>query len=301
MRVCACRTCSPPSSCPPSSPSPPAPPEAPRARAARAGGTGGVAPVETCRASFHWLQKDAYKDTAGRTSNLWPPHTTTLLDVYCQLDDGDEELLTTTFQANHGTEPGAVDANGDVILVEVRADDIGGTRAQLLELVEAYKTCSCEAATKFLTLESLEDEAVQALVLNAISYLQAHLTCAVPGGTDAVTTALQNGDIAQVLANLPSCTWSTGSDLEQAGRGLRRLPRHVAGGPGRISCLQQRRGAAGGARRRLSSPTRRSPPATRTWTRARGRSGSTSRRQSRLGGLGPPCPKELVVPRIQCW
>lgn len=177
------------------------------------GGTGGVAPVETCRASFHWLQKDAYKETAGRTSDLWPPHTTTLLDVYCQLDDGDEELVTTTFQANHGTEPGAVDANGDVILVEVRADDIGGTRAQLLELVEAYKTCSCEGATKFLTLESLEDEAVQALVLNVISYLQAHLTCAVPGGTDAVTTALQNGDIAQVLADLPSCTWSTGSDL----------------------------------------------------------------------------------------
>ena len=35
-----------------------------------------AAPDDSCTATLHFLQKDAYKDGAGRSSDLWPPHTT---------------------------------------------------------------------------------------------------------------------------------------------------------------------------------------------------------------------------------
>src|SRR5262245_29962560 len=45
--------------------------------------SGKEGPAETCTATFRWLQKDAYKNTGGRSTALWPPHTTTVLDVQC--------------------------------------------------------------------------------------------------------------------------------------------------------------------------------------------------------------------------
>lgn len=176
-------------------------------------GTGGAAPVEACTATFHWLQKDAYKDTAGRSTSLWPPHTTTALDVVCQTGEGAPEVVASAFQANHGTEPGAVDANGEVFLVEIRADEAKGTRAAMIDLVDKYKACECDGSTKFLSLDSLQDAAVDALLKNVVAYIQTHLVCATPGGTDALVGALQAGDFEQVLADLPSCTWDTGADL----------------------------------------------------------------------------------------
>lgn len=177
------------------------------------GGTGGSGPVETCTATFRWLQKDAYKDTAGRTSALWPPHTTTTLDVSCQIAGGSPEQVASAFMANHGTEPSDEDANGDVILVETKKDQIVGTRAELLALVSAYETCQCDPDTKFLSLDSLQDAAVQVLVQNVMAYLQDHLVCAGPGGTDALVKALGEGNLDQVLTDLPSCSWDSGSDL----------------------------------------------------------------------------------------
>lgn len=177
------------------------------------GGAGGGAAAETCTATFRWLQKDAYKDTAGRTSALWPPHTTTALAVTCQTEGGAPTEIAAAFMANHGTEPDAEDANGDVILVETKRDQVIAPRAELLDLVAAYQACECDPATKFLSLDSLQDAAVQVLVQNVIGYLQAHLVCASPGGTDALVQALGDGDLATVLADLPSCTWDSGSDL----------------------------------------------------------------------------------------
>ena len=33
-----------------------------------------------CEARFLWLQKDAYRSTAGRSFDFWPAHTTTQLE-----------------------------------------------------------------------------------------------------------------------------------------------------------------------------------------------------------------------------
>ncbi len=178
------------------------------------GGGGGATVQETCTATFHWLQKDAYKETAGRTSALWPPHTTTLLEVVCVPDGGAEEQVASSFQANHGTEPGAVDANGDVILEDMRQATATGTRAELLDLVAAYEACACEPATSFLSMDSLGDAAVEELVTNLIVYLQQNLTCTSPGGVDALIQNLQNGEIDLVIADLPSCTWAGGTTFE---------------------------------------------------------------------------------------
>lgn len=177
-------------------------------------GTGGAAAVETCTATFQWLQKDAYKDTAGRTTSLWPPHTTTTLAITCQVgEDGPVEQVGSAFHANHGTEPSAVDANGDVFLVEIRADEIKGSREDLLDLLAKYEACECDAATKFLSLDSLQDAAVDALLKNVVAYFQTHLSCTSAGGVDALIQALQAGDFDQVLTDLPTCSWDSGSDL----------------------------------------------------------------------------------------
>ena len=109
--------------------------------------------AEVCEATFRVLQKDAYKETAGRSSDLWPPHTTTVLEVTC-----DGEAVDGGFEANHGTEPGQTDANGDVILVEVGTYSAPGTREELELLLETYATCDCESTTEFLSLDSLQGD-----------------------------------------------------------------------------------------------------------------------------------------------
>jgi hypothetical protein len=179
-----------------------------------AGGTGGAS-AETCTATFRWLQKDAYKDTAGRTSALWPPHTTTALEVVCTQagSAGPGEVVASAFQANHGTLPTDVDAEGKVILVETKHAEVVADRATLTELVTAYTSCACDPTTKFLSLDSLKDAAVEALVQNVIAYLQSHLVCSSAGGVDALVQALAEGKMDQVLMDLPTCTWDSGSDL----------------------------------------------------------------------------------------
>lgn len=169
-------------------------------------GSGGNAGTETCSATFIWLQKDAYKETAGRSSSLWPPHTTTTLDIVC-----DGNLVRSAFRENHGTKPGAKDANGDVLLVDVGTMAANGTRAELDALANAYEACEC--GTKFLSMDALGDAAVQQLVKELSDYATAHLTCT--GAVDAagLVQKLQAGDIEGVLAVLPNCTWDSGSDF----------------------------------------------------------------------------------------
>jgi hypothetical protein len=175
-----------------------------------------VAPEdETCSAVFHWLQKDAYKSTAGRTSELWPPHTTTTLEVWCTPAAGGEaQQVASAYRENHGTAPGAVDANGQVILVDVKqSDPVQGTRADLLQLVDAYRQCECAPATKFLSLDSLQDDAIAAILQEVGAYLSAHLTCDGTVDTAQLVSWLQAGLIEPVVAALPSCTWEPGYDL----------------------------------------------------------------------------------------
>jgi hypothetical protein len=171
------------------------------------GGTSGAdAGNELCTASFAWLQKDAYKDTAGRTSDLWPPHTTTTLDITCN-----GQVVRSAFRENHGTKPDAVDANGDVFLVKVASKDVSGQKQALEALADAYESCEC--STKFLSMDSLGDETIQLVVQEISTYIVAHLTCTGSVDANGVVTLLQNGDIQGVLAALPSCTWESGFDL----------------------------------------------------------------------------------------
>ena len=160
----------------------------------------------SCTATFRWLQKDAYKDTAGRTSALWPPHTTTSLDISCAGKENAD-----AFQENHGTKPGAVDAKGDVFLVEVKSATVQGSQKELEALVDAYSSCECEAATKFLSMNSLNDEKVKALLGQVVAYLEKHLSCA--GGTSALVDYLKGGQIDEAIGILETCSWDSGTDL----------------------------------------------------------------------------------------
>ena len=172
-------------------------------------GSTGSGAEPTCTATFRVLQKDAYSDVAGRSTPLWPPHTTTVLDVACP----DEDVVT-AFQANHGTEPGEVDANGDVFLVEVTKFTTTGPKSELAALQAAYASCACDGATKFLSLDSLEEATASALLNTVTDYLSANLTCTA-ATTEELVTLLAAGDIAAALEIFPTCSWTSGASFEE--------------------------------------------------------------------------------------
>lgn len=169
------------------------------------GGSGAVAGSQSCDAAFTWLQKDAYKDTAGRSSELWPPHTTTTLEVSCA-----GQLVKSSFRENHGTKPSDKDATGAVFLVPVGTLQATATWAELEPLVQAYDGCEC--GTQFLSMDALGDAAVQKLVAEIKSYVLAHLTCTGPVDATGLVQKLETGDIAGVLQVLPNCSWAVGFD-----------------------------------------------------------------------------------------
>lgn len=162
----------------------------------------------SCEATFAILQKDAYKETAGRTSPLWPPHTTNTLTITC-----DGEVVREAVAANHGTQPGAKDANGDVILVEMKSVELEGSRGELEALADAFDACSCDAETTFLSLDSLSDTVVEDLVEEVAGYLLENLTCAGPS-TQEVVSKLTTGDIDGFLVGLEVCAWTDGATFE---------------------------------------------------------------------------------------
>jgi hypothetical protein len=196
-------------------------PVAPSAGGGGGGKADGVGPAgqspqdERCTAQLRWLQKDAYKSTAGRSSDLWPPHTTTTLDVYCAQDGGDPVRVGGAFRENHGTKPEQRDANGDVILVEIKREEATGSRAELLDLVAAYEACDCDGATQFLSLDSLKDEAVQKVLEDVLGYLDQNLICEGEVSTHDIVEALGRGDIAFVTSGLGSCRFADGADLAE--------------------------------------------------------------------------------------
>jgi hypothetical protein len=178
------------------------------------GACAGPDPDCDCQAVFRWLQKDAYKSTAGRSTAAWPPHTTTTLEVSCATADGGEEVVASVFMANHGTAPGAVDASGTEILVEVkRSEPIPGDRATLLGLVDAFQQCECAPATEFLSMDALKsnDEMMKQILAGVTSYVEDHLVCAGEVTTSDVVGLLNALDFEGVLAALPSCSFAAGS------------------------------------------------------------------------------------------
>ncbi len=178
----------------------------------------------SCTAVFRWLQKDAYKSTAGRTSEAWPPHTTTVLEVHCPDANGNDQV-TTAVQTNHGTAPDAVDANGTPILVEVkRSDPLPGTQGALMAFVDQYKACQCDPQTQFLSLDNVPDSTMTQIFSAVSDYVNQHLTCSGDVDTAGLLTMIQQGDYDDAIAVLPSCTWDDGyswSDgLQQAAQAV---------------------------------------------------------------------------------
>ena len=160
-----------------------------------------------CTATFRWLQKDAYASRAGRTSDLWPPHTTTVLDVAC----GDSRPRSIV-RENHGTSPGQKDADGQEILVEVkRSAAVPATASQIDALVGAYRACECAPATAFLSMDDLGQDRVAMLLRSLASYVEAHMICDGLGAGE-LGGMIAAGSVADAVAALSSCVWDSGDD-----------------------------------------------------------------------------------------
>jgi len=177
------------------------------------GGTGGSTTSSNereCIATFRVLQKDAYSDVAGRSSDLWPPHTTTVLDVTC-----DGTPAGGSFHENHGTLPDAKDANGDVFLVEVGTYTATGPESAVQALATEYAACVCEPETKFLSLDTIDDATAQSLINTVSTYLNDNLTCDNGTTPDDVVGALQNGDVDVAIMLFGDCTWIGATSFEE--------------------------------------------------------------------------------------
>ncbi|MFP6684877.1 MAG: hypothetical protein VB934_09195 [Polyangiaceae bacterium] len=171
---------------------------------------------EACSATLSIWQKDAYKETAGRTSALWPPHTTTTITMSCgRTAQGEQEVIQLAEMANHGTMVGAVDANGDHILVETsRSAPVSGDREELIALASSFADCECDGETTFLSMDSLDDESAAALVESLSNYMEANLACDADTDVATLVSLLQEGAMLEALALLEHCSWKDGADIE---------------------------------------------------------------------------------------
>ena len=158
-----------------------------------------------CTATFHWLQKDAYAERAGRTSSLWPAHTTTQIDVKCQ-----EGFDTSAYRENHGTKPGERDKDGNVFLVDVKqSEPVTAPWSRIQALLAAYKDCECAPSTEFLNVDLAKAEGQQ-LLSELGDYVASNMSC------DGVSlTKIQDsfvaGHIDEALAQIGKCTWDDGA------------------------------------------------------------------------------------------
>jgi hypothetical protein len=113
---------------------------------------------DPCVATLEFLQKDAYV-TRGRTSDLWPPHTTTVLDVTCQTAKGEQHIAP--FKENYGTKPGTKDKDGNDMLALAKMDpQVVTTHApwgEMKKLVASYQDCGCDPKG-FLGLDTIDVE-----------------------------------------------------------------------------------------------------------------------------------------------
>lgn len=115
---------------------------------------------ESCQATLHFLQKDAYANYAGRRSTLLPPHTTTRVVVECApAAGGTREVVAVVDHENHGTPPDKKDDRGRSILDETAHRTVAGTRDELTRLADALRDCSCDGdgGTKFLNADARDD------------------------------------------------------------------------------------------------------------------------------------------------
>jgi hypothetical protein len=163
---------------------------------------------DPCTATLVFLQKDAYKETAGRSSALWPAHTTTVLEVSCQTSRGEQRIAP--YKENYGTKPGTKDANGDEILVKTEMDSrIVTTTApwrEMKNLVASYEQCDCDE-TKFLSMDKLTEQG-KALAADIVRVLEC------PGGEDALRTAIEQSRFQEALGIVATCEVRAGMSVD---------------------------------------------------------------------------------------
>src|ERR1700722_19849501 len=92
---------------------------------------------DTCTATFTWWQKDAYKNAGGRNDPLWPPHTTTELQITCG-----GQVVTDTSMTNHGTALGQFDDAGTPMLTNMKQATATGSQDQMTAFMAAYQSCA---------------------------------------------------------------------------------------------------------------------------------------------------------------
>jgi len=147
------------------------------------------------------LQKDAYSNIAGRTSNLWPPHTTTVF----KWENGTE------VQLNHGTAPDEVDAQGNPFLVVTKIYTFTGTKSQMEALQQAYKKAVCDDDHhKFLDFNDATDVLESSFLDGLKEYIakDASFTCSGSVSKDLLITLFEAGEFAKVITELPNCSWN---------------------------------------------------------------------------------------------
>jgi hypothetical protein len=163
---------------------------------------------DPCTATFVFLQKDAYK-ASGRTNELWPPHTTTVLEVSCQTSRGEQHIAP--FKENYGTKPGTKDANGNDLLTRLDMDpQVVTTKApwgKMKALVASYEACGCDPSG-FLGLDTID-----AQTQGIVEKLMPILTCPDPAETILKAVKEKRFDDAKAMAS--RCRIKDGVSPEQ--------------------------------------------------------------------------------------
>ena len=148
------------------------------------------------------LQKDAYSDVAGRSSDLWPPHTTTVF----KWEEGKE------VQLNHGTAPEETDGNGILFLVETKVYNFSGTKSQMESLQLQYKEAIYDDGMHhFLNLDDGTAVLEQSFLSGMKEYMidgSNGLTITGPIDKDSLMTLFEIGDYQKFGAALPNCNWT---------------------------------------------------------------------------------------------
>ena len=151
------------------------------------------------------LQKDAYSDVAGRSSDLWPPHTTTVF----------EWELGKKIQLNHGTAPDEVDGSGKPFLVEVKVYRFKGTKEQLEALQAAYSRAVYDDENgehKFLNLTEGEGALEKSFLEGFKKYIADDangLVCSGPITKEQLVALLEAGDFQGFGNALAYCNWGS--------------------------------------------------------------------------------------------
>jgi hypothetical protein len=167
-----------------------------------------------CTATFTWWQKDAYLNSPGRQHPLWPPHTTTQLQVTCG-----GEVVGTASMTNHGTPYGTTNDAGVPMLTQTDQATVTGTQAQLTSLLSTYQACECDPATTggpgTVFLSAQPPSAVMGQVLAAVAaYASQNLVCPASTPTAQVANMLSSGNFDGAVTAMLQCSWSNGSSFE---------------------------------------------------------------------------------------